>query len=195
MGLDMYLNAEQRHPYGTPKHKVIRAALSKEHHQQLVDEDFDFSTYISGWTYGSGPEPEYQALIDITGMKPDSGSPHFTVALDGDAFLVRACAIYWRKANHIHRWFVEHCQDGVDDCRLADPVHPEELAGLVESCREVLETPILAAKLLPTESGFFFGGVEYDEYYIHDTKYTVDRLAEVVQTYPKPLVLRYQSSW
>ena len=24
---------------------------------------------------------------------------------------------YWRKANHIHQWFVENIQDGNDDCR------------------------------------------------------------------------------
>ena len=23
---------------------------------------------------------------------------------------------YWRKANHIHQWFVENIQDGNDDC-------------------------------------------------------------------------------
>ena len=24
----------------------------------------------------------------------------------------------WRKANHIHKWFVDNVQEGVDDCRL-----------------------------------------------------------------------------
>ena len=24
---------------------------------------------------------------------------------------------YWRKANHIHAWFVKNCQDGVDECQ------------------------------------------------------------------------------
>ena len=24
---------------------------------------------------------------------------------------------YWRKSNHIHRWFVENLQDGIDDCQ------------------------------------------------------------------------------
>jgi len=24
---------------------------------------------------------------------------------------------YWRKANHIHAWFVENVQNGVDDCK------------------------------------------------------------------------------
>jgi hypothetical protein len=196
MGLDQYLYAEQRHPYGTPKHKEIRSALSKEDHQNLVDEDWGYSTYISGWNVAHmTPHPAYQKLMDITGMIPDPGSPHFDVALDGDAYLVRATALYWRKANHIHRWFVENIQDGVDECQLSRAINGEELAELVERCLLVLKTPLTAAKLLPTESGFFFGGVEYDEYYIDQTKYTVDRLTELVETYPKPLVLRYRSSW
>ena len=24
---------------------------------------------------------------------------------------------YWRKANHIHKWFVDNCGDGVDECQ------------------------------------------------------------------------------
>jgi hypothetical protein len=25
--------------------------------------------------------------------------------------------MYWRKANQIHKWFVDNVQDGVDDCK------------------------------------------------------------------------------
>jgi len=30
---------------------------------------------------------------------------------------VTATAVYWRKANAIHKWFVDNLADGVDDCR------------------------------------------------------------------------------
>lgn len=46
---------------------------------------------------------------------------------------------YWRKANAIHKWFVDHCQGGVDDCRNAN-VSVEDLRELVELCRKVLKT-------------------------------------------------------
>ena len=33
-----------------------------------------------------------------------------------DLASVRYRVAYWRKANAIHKWFVDHVQDGVDDC-------------------------------------------------------------------------------
>ena len=27
---------------------------------------------------------------------------------------------YWRKANHIHKWFVDTCANGVDDCNRSE---------------------------------------------------------------------------
>jgi len=47
---------------------------------------------------------------------------------------------YWRKANAIHKYFVDECADGVDECqpiRLAI----EELIVLRDKCKTVLENP------------------------------------------------------
>jgi hypothetical protein len=193
MGLDQYLLAEQRFEAGTVKHQLITDVLSAENHQNLKDVDYDYSTYVSGWDFSR--DAAFQPLVALTQMEPDRGSPHFTVTMDGPAYLVRACAVYWRKANAVHEWFVREIQDGVDECQISRPVHPEELADLLSRCRQVLETPLLAAQLLPSVSGFFFGSTDYDEWYISDLEMTVRRLLEVYETYPKPLVLRYQSSW
>jgi hypothetical protein len=119
---------------------------------------------------------------------------------------------YWRKANAIHKWFVENVQEGEDDCREYY-VGAEQLKSLLETINTVLdsvtlvdakvtvgykvenggETPILedgkmikdpsvAQELLPVESGFFFGGKEYDNYYVDQLTYTkkliTDLLAE-----------------
>ena len=65
----------------------------------------------------------------------------------------------------------------------------------MDRCKQVIETPLLAAKLLPTQSGFFFGSTDYDEWYIQDLKDTIDQLTHVFDTYPKPLVVRYRASW
>jgi len=46
--------------------------------------------------------------------------------------------MYWRKANAIHKWFVNNCQDGVDDCRDAY-VSREDLQTLYSICYKVLE--------------------------------------------------------
>ena len=37
---------------------------------------------------------------------------------------------YWRKSNAIHKWFVDNCQGGVDDCREY-MVSVEQLKNLV----------------------------------------------------------------
>lgn len=45
---------------------------------------------------------------------------------------------YWRKANAIHDWFVEHVQDGVDDCDYHNEVTKEILEELLDTCEKVL---------------------------------------------------------
>lgn len=46
---------------------------------------------------------------------------------------------YWRKANAIHDWFVEHVQDGVDDCDYHNEVTKEVLEELLDTCERVLD--------------------------------------------------------
>lgn len=45
---------------------------------------------------------------------------------------------YWRKANHIHNWFVKNVQDGEDDCCYHKEVTREILVDLLQTCTEVL---------------------------------------------------------
>ncbi len=80
---------------------------------------------------------------------------------------------YWRKANHIHKWFVDNVQDGKDDCGTYY-VSKETLLKLRNDCEQVLDKNSLSKELLPTASGFFFGSTEYDTYYYDDVKYTLD---------------------
>ena len=78
---------------------------------------------------------------------------------------------YWRKAKAIHKWFVENCAEGIDNCREMW-VGIDKLRDLRNLCNRVLLNNNLAEKLLPTESEFFFGGTEYDEDYFEDIEYT-----------------------
>ena len=80
-------------------------------------------------------------------------------------------AMYWRKANAIHKWFVDNVQYGEDDCKEYT-VYPEQLVELRDLCRKVLAAKEEAERLLPTQSGFFFGGTEYDDWYFSDLEYT-----------------------
>jgi hypothetical protein len=74
---------------------------------------------------------------------------------------------YWRKANQIHKWFVDNVQNGVDNCR-EHLVTTEELEKLLEQVNEVLRNKDKANDLLPTTNGFFFGSDSYDEGYFDD---------------------------
>ena len=38
----------------------------------------------------------------------------------------------------------------------------------------------MAAVLLPTESGFFFGSTEYDQWYVMDIENTIEQLEKVL---------------
>lgn len=49
---------------------------------------------------------------------------------------------YWRKANAIHKWFVDNVQDGVDECQETEVDKPK-LAELLVLCRKVVETAIV----------------------------------------------------
>lgn len=106
---------------------------------------------------------------------------------------------YWRKANHIHLWFVDNCQDGEDDCRDAH-VSIEQLKELIALCKEVLEKKddAFSEANLPTQSGFFFGSTEYDEYYYSDVEDTIKQLTEAIADVDEKdysIDFIYHSSW
>lgn len=102
---------------------------------------------------------------------------------------------YWRKANAIHDWFVQNCQDGVDECQETY-VSRESLEALVKVCKDVLGNRETASEQLPTTSGFFFGGTDYDEWYFGDLEYTVERIEKILadKAFEK-CEFYYQSSW
>ena len=94
---------------------------------------------------------------------------------------------YWRKANQIHNWFLEHCGprdyetgEVIDDCRSIE-VSVDKLEQLLKECQMVLADHSLAQVYLPTQSGFFFGSTEYDEYYFDDLEHTVKVLEPVIE--------------
>ena len=88
--------------------------------------------------------------------------------------------LYWRKANAIHSWFVHNVQSGVDDCGNYS-VTGEQLSELLSVCQQVKKEPKLAQELLPTAAGFFFGGLQYDEYYFDDIKRTIKELKALLK--------------
>ena len=100
---------------------------------------------------------------------------------------------YWRKANQIHRWFVDVVQEGNDNCGNYY-VSRDTLEELLDICKQVRDDHSKAEQLLPTQSGFFYGGTEYDEWYFTDIDNTIKIIEECLED-ENAGDFEYSSSW
>ena len=147
--------------------------------------------YVKGkrylWSFG---DSDAQTIEDVTGLFPE------LVGASRKVNEITAEFMYWRKANAIHKWFVDNVQGGKDECE-EHSISLEQLAVLQQACASVLADPDNAQSYLPTASGFFFGGTDVDEWYmqnVNDTKDWIDKLFEDKEKFTK-WELYYQSSW
>ena len=129
---------------------------------------------------------------EIIGVKGDTER-----RFNGSSLVVKEIsldAMYWRKANAIHGWFVNVVQGGEDDCNSYD-VERSQLETLRDLCKDILEHPDdeRDEDLEPTQ-GFFFGSYKKDEWYYQDLKNTVEGLDRVLAL-PDEYSFSYQSSW
>lgn len=143
-------------------------------------------TYVKDWNH-TPKEQKYNINIergDGTNIKPE----RITEIVEEVA--------YWRKANAIHKWFVDNVQDGNDD-RCSYTVSSTELSMLRDVCIEVLATKNV--DLLPTQDGFFFGSTDYDDHYHDDLEYTVSVLNDLLRENEfdttESRIFIYESSW
>lgn len=103
---------------------------------------------------------------------------------------------YWRKANAIHQYFVSKCANGVDECQEIE-IYRDTLVALKDICGQLSLTKDVeqAKKLLPPQSGFFFGSTEIDERYFNDVEYTYELLNKVLEKIPEDYDFIYRASW
>ena len=101
---------------------------------------------------------------------------------------------YWRKANAIHNWFVQNVQGGEDNCQESW-LSPDDMQKLLDTVNKVLADTSLVPTLLPTTSGFFFGGTEYDEWYWRNLEYTKRVLEKALDPAMDKWSFYYQASW
>lgn len=156
MGLDMYLTEEKY--------------IGKFLHKKAKDG-------------GCIATPTKDCKITVTRIFEKDGKDkknivRFKPDLDISGARIVLPVFYWRKANAIHKYFVDKCGDGEDDCK---PIYVsyDDLIELRDRCRLVLKDHSRASELLPTCEGFFFGSTEYDEYYFQDLKETADMIDKI----------------
>jgi hypothetical protein len=111
-------------------------------------------------------------------------------------FTIRTEIAYWRKANQIHRWFVNNVQEGIDDCRETY-VNAESLSDLLKVVTEVLRngTEEFALEKLPPSPGFCFGSSTVDKSYWENLKDTKKMIEEVLRTDDDDASYFYWASW
>jgi hypothetical protein len=165
MGLDMYLHAKKY------VEKINWKTL-----QDNQDLSYDSPEAIN---------PLWKDIVDTAKMSD--------VATDIYGVHVEVTCAYWRKANQIHKWFVDNVQGGEDNCGEYY-VSQDKLKELRETCRQALFAK--DPSLLPPQAGFFFGTYDIDEWYWRDIKETIKKIDRVLKLAEKSdLSFYYTSSW
>ena len=169
-------------------------------------------TYVKNWDFQK-KEEKFSVSVKKNGKKYQPIKP------ERISYIIES-VMYWRKANHIHKWFVDNVQDGVDECQESY-VSTDKLKELLDTCKKV-EASLLNSKkkiftiktlsneneeiegfadisvaeeLLPTQGGFFFGSVIYDEYYLEDVQNTIKSISSLLEEDSESAEFYYQSSW
>lgn len=142
--------------------------------------------YLESEHYMFGKEAK--ATVEITNYDGEKETREFDVT---SGTIVTKVG-YWRKANAIHKWFVDNVQNGEDDCGRYY-VSFESLKELKELCEEVLENPKKARELLPPCEGFFFGSTEINEWYFQDLNDTIKIITNVLENELGDIY--YRASW
>lgn len=142
---------------------------------------------------------EFREEIALT----KGGKPHPRIKTEKIKYVIEEVG-YWRKANHIHKWFVDNVQKGIDDCGEYN-VSEDQILRLLYTCKSVLEDyeqtgGTKAHELLPTGNGFFFGSTEYDKYYFQDVKNTLEIVKDLFELDEEGQMyldsdIYYSSSW
>jgi len=165
MGLDMYLSAKKN------VEKVIWQAI-----RDNEELSYDSPEAIN---------PLWKNIVDVSDMSD--------VATDIYGVNVEVVCVYWRKANQIHKWFVDNVQGGNDNCGEYY-VSQNKLQELLDLVNRALAERNPA--LLSPQEGFFFGSTDIDEWYWQDLKNTKTKL-ERIFALPQlsDLSFYYSSSW
>lgn len=184
-----------------------------------LDMYLEAKVYVRGWEHcGELERQQYDDLLRLVGLKAYG-------CLDCPSADVSVRVAYWRKANCIHQWFVEHCQDGRDECQRTH-VPREQLRELVDLCKQVLASVETVEGAISTGTSYHPGGVVEHHtrpglvvaqagiarnmlptrggFFFGSTKYDEGYLADLqstidqiepLLTLPKDVSFYYQASW
>lgn len=96
---------------------------------------------------------------------------------------------YFRKVNFLIPFFgyEENCSNiEIDKYQVED---------LIEACKEVLANHDKASFLLPTETGFFFGSTDYDDWYFDDVQNVKEKFEEILADFDRDEDILLMHCW
>ena len=105
---------------------------------------------------------------------------------------------YFRKFNALHSYIVKTFADGIDNCQdiILYKEDVEQIKKVLDDVLNAHQQVEKAKELLPTQSGFFFGGTDYDEFYFEDVKDAADLMQNFLDNFDfDKYQLVYQASW
>ena len=129
MGLDMYLNRFPRY-----KNVTAKEITAIEDYFDWLKAKAEGREYANctlkkwcGYDESELPNKEtidyFKKLLEVEDISEEVG--------------------YWRKANAIHAWFVDHVQDSIDDCDYHHEVTKEILEELRDTCIKVVTGSVM----------------------------------------------------
>lgn len=154
--------------------------------------------YGSSWTSADEKTGYHQIMATIRAL-PGVTMPHIAEGASPSVD-VKMQVMYWRKANHIHAFFVNEVQDGKDECQESY-VTIDHLKDLRDRCATIMlaKCDKVALEQLPPVDGFFFGGTDLDEWYYEQTQDTLNFCQKIIEQEERGELkgwdFHYRSSW
>jgi hypothetical protein len=141
-------------------------------------------TYVKQWSHNK-PEDQYEVSVKRGGVTYPNIKPERVSYITEEI-------MYWRKANQIHGWFVNNCEERVPDVKY------EKVLGILNKSEtktlqvvggwkggeqymvdhEVYDATDEIMELLPPTQGFFFGSDSIDQWYKETIVETIATLKE-----------------
>lgn len=213
MGLDMYLSSLKLHGYSVKNARAVEDWLNWQAHLDDIRKGIrnDKPCTFNEWC-GKNESDVTPDMIEA--LRPEYKTHYYSWDSEKKYPFksIDTPLASWRKANAIHRWFVENVQNGEDNCGEY-AVSKSALEKLREICQTILDkvklvpgkvhngdklvngkwepiyedgyvvaNPEICEDNLPSQDGFFFGSTEFDTYYIDDVKNTVKIIDDVMKT-------------
>jgi hypothetical protein len=149
-----------------------------------LDMYLNKKTYVKYWEHNG--DDNYEVIVKKAGKVVESINTKQITNIEEEVG-------YWRKANAVHKWFVDNVQGGVDECQESY-VPASKLQELLDICLYIKKDNKLAEELLPTEDGFFFGPTDYDKWYLLTIDQTI-QILEKLDLENTTADFYYQASW